>query len=289
MPRKTYDHLRLAEVGPVLRVAVELYGETIACTFGLALFAGLRRGEVMGLRKDDVDLVAGPLTIRRSHGKNQVKGGAEATLPVHVELRPLLEASMAATESDFVCPGEDGERMPEHLDLEGRLRICMATARVGVMSWSHCCRAWHCRHRVVTKEEAPPPCPVHGSARMHSTARARRLSFHDLRRSCASLLAAAGVSTAIAQKVLRHSDPRLTSNVYSIIEVETLRAEMDRVRLLPARVPTVSTNLGHGDPKASDSQPATRVTARNSKGMAKWLGPESNREPTDYETVALTN
>ena len=29
--------------------------------------------------------------------------------------------------------------------------------------------------------------------------------------------------------------------------------------------------------------------ARASGGVGEWLGPESNREPTDYETVALTS
>jgi len=286
VPRKVYDFLRPHEVAPTIRVAVEMYGETIACAFALALYAGLRRGEVMGLRKNDVDLVDGTLVIRRSHGKNRVKGGAEAKLPIHPELRPLLEASMASTDSDFVCPGEDGERMTPHLDLEGRLRTCMAAARVGITSWSHCCRAWHCRHRVATKEEVAPPCPTHGSTRMHSTARSRRLSFHDLRRSCASLLAAAGVSQPIATKVMRHTDPKLTANVYTVVDVETLRAEMERVRLLPPGVPTMTQDVDEN----GTSAPGSRAAVASSRGENReWLGPGSNREPTDYETVALTS
>jgi hypothetical protein len=39
--------------------------------------------------------------------------------------------------------------------------------------------------------------------------------IHNLRRSPASLLAEAGVSTAIAQKLRRQSDPKLTQNVYA--------------------------------------------------------------------------
>lgn len=42
-----------------------------------------------------------------------------------------------------------------------------------------------------------------------------RVDFHALRVSFASLLAAAGVPLAVAQRLLRHSDPKLTSNVYT--------------------------------------------------------------------------
>jgi len=89
-----------------------------------------------------------------------------------------------------VCP--DPERMPQHFDLEGRPRRCMLTARVGVIGDVHDCRAWYCRHRAETADAAPKPCPQHGVSSLHTTPRVRQLKFHDLRRSHASLLAAAG-------------------------------------------------------------------------------------------------
>ena len=89
-----------------------------------------------------------------------------------------------------MCP--DPERMPQHFDLEGRLRRCMLTARVGVIGDVHDCRAWYCRHRAETADAAPKPCPQHGVSSLHTTPRVRQLKFHDLRRSHASLLAAAG-------------------------------------------------------------------------------------------------
>jgi integrase len=74
------------------------------------------------------------------------------------------------------------------------------------------------------------------------TAEVRQLGFHDLRRSHASLLAHAGVSTAVTQKLMRHSDPKLTERVYTPVDVETLRREVERLnfkplltRLLPER------------------------------------------------------
>lgn len=50
------------------------------------------------------------------------------------------------------------------------------------------------------------------------------VDFHSLRVSCATMLAASGVPLTTAQRFLRHSDPRLTANVYTKVGAEDLRA-----------------------------------------------------------------
>jgi len=44
------------------------------------------------------------------------------------------------------------------------------------------------------------------------------LKFHDLRKTFASLLAQRGVSTAVTQRLLEHSNPRLTNDVYTNVD-----------------------------------------------------------------------
>ena len=44
------------------------------------------------------------------------------------------------------------------------------------------------------------------------------LKFHDLRKTFASLLAQRGVSTAVTQRLLEHSSPQLTNDVYTNID-----------------------------------------------------------------------
>jgi integrase len=44
------------------------------------------------------------------------------------------------------------------------------------------------------------------------------LKFHDLRRTFASLLARRGVSTAVTQRLLEHSSPQLTNDVYTNVD-----------------------------------------------------------------------
>ena len=44
------------------------------------------------------------------------------------------------------------------------------------------------------------------------------LKFHDLRKTSASLLAQRGVSTAVTQRLLEHSSPQLTNDVYTNVD-----------------------------------------------------------------------
>lgn len=55
------------------------------------------------------------------------------------------------------------------------------------------------------------------------------LKFHDLRKTFASLLAQKGVSTAVTQRLLEHSSPQLTNEVYTNVD-PVLRQAVD---LLP--------------------------------------------------------
>ena len=112
--------------------------------------------------------------------------------------------------------------------------------------------------------------------------RVRPLSFHDLRRSHASLLAASNVTLTHAQRLMRHSDPRLTQDLYTVADVEALRPELERMSFR-SRVASVGHSRAHGKPKVRGPQREPRGTQQSDRGSAKWLGPESNREPTDYE------
>ena len=55
------------------------------------------------------------------------------------------------------------------------------------------------------------------------------LRFHDLRKTFASLLAQRGVSTAVTQRLLEHSSPKLTNDVYTNVDPALRQA----INLLP--------------------------------------------------------
>jgi len=58
-------------------------------------------------------------------------------------------------------------------------------------------------------------------------AHVRKIRFHDLRHTTATLLMMAGANPAAVQRILRHSDPRITTEVYGHLAPEYLRKEID--------------------------------------------------------------
>ena len=65
-------------------------------------------------------------------------------------------------------------------------------------------------------------------------ARGESVTIHSLRHTAASRLARSGVSIIHAQKLLGHSDPRLTAEVYTHVETEELRSALRAVPKLGA-------------------------------------------------------
>src|SRR3954452_18219838 len=60
-------------------------------------------------------------------------------------------------------------------------------------------------------------------------AKVRRIRFHDLRHTTASLLMMAGVNPGAVQRILRHSDSRITTETYGHLQPDYLRSEIDRL------------------------------------------------------------
>ncbi len=128
------------------------------------------------------------------------------------------------------------------------------------------------------------PRPVH-----------RPIRFHDLRATTATLLARAGAPLVVAQRILRHSDPRLTANVYSRVDLGDLRAGLNRIdipampklvvasappRLVPLVSPRASLDK-NTEPDARDSSSEVRVLRQSGRQdlNLRPLGPEPSALP----------
>jgi hypothetical protein len=215
------------------------------------IYTGLRKGELFGLRKIDVDLAARTLTARRSYDRDTTKGGHADTIPIAAELLPYLEAAIAAPPSDLVFPGANGEMPSENAQVEITLR------RAGIcLGHEHKCRAEGCAHVERHPDADIRRCPTHDH-RMWPVGIVRPIRFHDLRHTTGSLLAMRGVDTPALQRILRHRDPRITMSTYVHLTPGYLRDEIDRLtfeekkpdpapdttRLLPAPSTPVSDSI----------------------------------------------
>ncbi len=267
VPVRQPDYLRHDEVVPVLEALREHGSKSIACgwrpLFATATYAGLRKGELCALRKTDVDFDAGILTVARSWERNTTKGGKVRHVPIHAELAPFLRVALAASPSDLVFPRPDGSMLPRELELENVLRRALGRAGI-VLGWRHVCRVRGCQHSETAPDKALRRCPTHGH-KLWPTAIVRPLRFHDLRHTTASLLMQSGCSPAAVQRILGHSDVKLTMDVYGHLAPGFLRDEIGRLTFgLPVEtdVPPVPMALAAG---FSSRLPQTPGSGENTK------------------------
>jgi integrase len=145
-------------------------------TWHLAIVTGLRRGELHGLRWEDVDLDAGLLHVRRQ--RVEVRGvvheyapkTASSEAPVFLDAGTVELLRAATRTSDYVVNDPRTGRPYEQI-------------RTFARDWK----------------------------KAQDYANVPTIRFHDLRHTSASLLAASGVPLVLAQQRLRHWSPAMTA------------------------------------------------------------------------------
>jgi integrase len=103
----------------------------------------------------------------------------------------------------------------------------------------------------------------------------RKIPFHDLRHTTASLLMKAGSNPAAVQRILRHSDPRITTEVYGHLAPEYLRREID---LLSFGKPANDTHATRGADEKIHPFGAIVVQAPNNAPLVRSGGTENPRK-----------
>ena len=197
------------------------------CLFAAALYTGMRKGELLGLRKEDVDLGARLITIRRSHDRDTTKGGHADAVPIAAELAPYLEVAMAASKTELVFPGRDGRLLSRRVQLEQVLRRALRRANI-LTGYRHTCRRKGCGH----VEQAPDGeirwCPKY-RMKLWPVGQVRPIRFHHIRHTTASLLMMAGADLPAVQRIMRHTDPRITTEFYGHLAPGYLCNAIDRL------------------------------------------------------------
>ena len=158
-------------------------------SLSLALYAGLRRGEICGLQWGDVDLQHGVLHVRRQRcradgqmiTKSPKSRAGVRDIPIAPELLPLLKAAFKLRPSAWVV-----DVMPEQIT-----------------------RRWNNIQRIVPISE--------------------HYRLHDLRHTYGSRLVLDGVNLRVVQYLMGHSKIDITMRVYSHCRASDAQKELRRV------------------------------------------------------------
>jgi integrase len=226
VPKPVYQTLSAEEV-PLVLAQIPLDWRAL---FATAIYTAMRKGELFGLRKSDVDLAARTITVARSYGRDTTKGGHADMLPIATPLVPFLEWAMRHSPSELMFPDADGKMRKEGADPEKILRTALGRAGI-VEGYEHVCR--RCKARGQPHSEHHPDaevrrCPACGM-RLWPRAIPRWLRFQDLRHSTGTLLLRCGVDPHRVQRIMRHRDVKLTTSTYAHLIVEDLRDAAERI------------------------------------------------------------
>jgi hypothetical protein len=162
-------------------------------------------GELFALRKTDVDFPNGLILVGRSHERDIPKGGRVEAIPISSELLLYLRKSIAASSSELVFPAEEGTMLPRHTALEEVLRRAMRRAGQ-VTGYVHKCGRSACGNSEPAADANPRPCPK-CDFKLFPVGQVRKIRFHHLRHTTASLLLMNGADLAAVQRIMRHQDP----------------------------------------------------------------------------------
>jgi len=141
--------------------------------YAIALFTGLRRGEIEALQWRDFDLDGEHPSVEAR--ASTTKNAKSARIPLHADLLAILREWRTPENdpSDTVLP----DRIPQN---RLGLWIDLKSAKIERIDSSN-----------------------------------RKVDFHALRHTACTFLMTAGVSVRFVQSIMRHSDIRLTSNIYT--------------------------------------------------------------------------
>ena len=246
-----------------------------------ALFLGLRKGEILGMLKEDVDLRSVELNVTRSYEYDSTKGNREDPLPIPKPLIPFLEAAIAASPNDLVFPTPDGAMYSRDTKLNLVIRRGLARAGV-VIGYDHICRRTGCGYRVRQQDAEPRWCP---NCQMKLWLRAipKRTRFHDLRHTTATLLLKEGVPMGVVQKILRHSDIKVTEGIYSHLDNDDVKKGLAKMPLtgieeLAGATPGYHPGREAAEEVAADfaaKSPTEKSKGRTSEGKPSKIRPFS--------------
>lgn len=191
-PKQVHHEVQPLTVAEVKTLIKAIQGDRDEALFLMAAVCGLRKGELLGLRWQDVDMDGGTLTVRyqaqRIEGKKQLvepktdKGRRTVGIPVLV-LDALRRHRIRQLEERLVAGHywhDLGMVFP---------------STIGTIADS--ANVTHAFHDALQRAELP------------------RQRFHDLRHLAASLMLAQDVNPKVMQEVLGHSSFDVTMDLYS--------------------------------------------------------------------------
>ncbi len=201
-PKKNDFQPVFLDAAELQRLFMVIKGTKLELPVLVAAFYGLRRGEVCGLKWDAIDFERGAITIKRTVTSVQLNGKTQ-----------IIDQDSAKTKSSM-----------RTLPLVGSFReYFLQVKEAQELNKKVCgnCYNYEYDGYVFVDELGERMKPDYLTSQFPAFIQRhglRKMSFHDLRHSCASLLLANGVPLKQIQEWLGHSDFSTTANIYAHLD-----------------------------------------------------------------------
>ncbi len=175
-PKANKKEIKALDEYQVRKLLSTVEGDTLEALYVLAITTGMRSGELLGLKWEDVDFRAGVLRVNRTvfNGRVNAPKTSKSRRSIKLSRSALVALKNHARTSEWVFCTSVGTTICAH-NLHNR-------------SWK----------------------PLLKAAALPLTTR-----FHDLRHTCATLLLTKGVHPKVVQELLGHSSISITLDTYS--------------------------------------------------------------------------
>jgi len=224
-PEPEIRPIRQAEPSPATVAKLTALGETRAMAYLLMAGTGLRYGELRRLRL--CDLVLDGNNPRVELPGQSTKNRKEAGIPLRSDLAAELASHITRRFETSQRTAQEAKRPIElRIDPKGPLFLGLPGKMI----------------KVFDRDLKAAGIPKHDH-------RGRVADVHSLRVTFISGLAAAGVPLATAQVLARHSDPRLTSNVYTDPAMLDLRGAVEAIPVHRQEENRLAAQVGENSPE----------------------------------------
>jgi integrase len=222
--------------------------------FAIAVYTGARKGELLGLRRRDVDLSRGTIRIEHSYD-GPTKSSKPRAVPIPPELVPFLQNAMNRSTGELLFAASHGEMRARHTDLVSILRRALVKAGL-IEAYEHVCRRKACGFKERRQDATGGECP-RCRFRLWVRCLPPRLRFHDLRSTFGTHAYEATGDVRFVQAVLGHADPRLTEDRYSSLRQNRLIEQAKKVQFGAGAYPALTApehSARHSDKPSGNSE-----------------------------------
>lgn len=210
LPRSVQHEMTVLDPVQARHLLNHIQGDSLEALITLGLATGMRKGEMLALRWEDINLDAGLLQVKKTVTYIRREGVYQ-----FIETEPKTKAARRS----ITLPRFAIEALRSHRarQLEQRLKAGEAWKNKSLVFPNKLGGYMHIRtlgidfHEIIEAAGLPD------------------MRFHDLRHTCATILLLRGVHVKVVQELLGHSSIVITLSIYAHVLPSMQRAAMDEL------------------------------------------------------------